>query len=125
MTVNDVLTLTKAGFTKDEIYRLANIENPANSSGDTPAASGAPAPAPAPATSGIKDSPAPAPAPATPANTADNPNNYVTMDELAELIKTIRMDNINILGGVAPADAPTVDDMIATIINPFDNKEVK
>lgn len=101
MNIDDILTLAKAGYTAEQISTLARGMNPA------PAKPAEPAPAPAES--------APAPAPAEPAP-AVNSN--------AELLNAIKGLETTIKGlAVATTSQPapkseTVDDIIASIINP-------
>lgn len=94
MNIDDILTLAKAGYTAEQISTLARGMNPA------PAKPAEPAPAPAPAE----------PAPAVNSN--------------AELLNAIKGLETTIKGlAVATTSQPapkseTVDDIIASIINP-------
>ena len=99
MTIDDVLALARAGYTRDEIAALTAPAAPA------PAAPAAPAPA-APA--------APAPAETAPA-WAEALNTSI-----AELTQRITAMN---LGGAIPAPQPqTVDAILAEIIAPQPKK---
>lgn len=107
MKLDDVLTLAKAGFTAEQI--AAMIKDQPAAAPAVPAqaapAPAAPEPAPAPA--------APAPAPARPADV--NEGYKEMMAAISDLSNTIKASNI--LGSSQP-EAPTVDDILAEIINP-------
>ena len=101
-TINDVLQLARAGFSRAEISKMLNMENPSHDKETNPA------PAPAPATA-----PAPAPAP----DPANDVTKYIAavggkLDALAAMLQ-----NSAILGSQQPAQE-TSDDIIAQIINP-------
>lgn len=107
MTLADILTLSKAGFTAAQIGALASTSAaPVAAPVTVPAT--APAPAPAPAT-------APAPAPATVPVTAP-------VNQYDEILKQLGVINNNMQSSaLTMATQPpekTVDDVIATIINP-------
>lgn len=98
MTLDDVLTLARAGFTAVQIAAI-------NSTMGTAPAAPAPAPAPAPA------APAPAPAPAAPAP-----------DQSAEILKQLgiisgQITAANIAGTQQPIPQ-TADQILAEIIAP-------
>ena len=91
--VDDILTLARAGFNAKQIAVLLQDNEPAP----------APAPVPAPA-------PAPAPAPETAENKVDP-----VAQRLDDIMKL--MQSSNILGSQQPKQE-SVDDVIASIINP-------
>ena len=109
-TINDVLQLARAGFSRAEISKMLNMENPSHDKETNPAPAPAPATAPAPA-------PATAPAPAPAPDPANDVTKYIAavggkLDALAAMLQ-----NSAILGSQQPAQE-TSDDIIAQIINP-------
>lgn len=108
MKIEDIIALAGAGFSKQDIIRIAGT-------GSTPAPAPAPiltpTPAPAPA-------PAPAPVPAqVPGNTQDVFNQRMgvldnRLDEITRLIQVGNLSNSQI------PEPPTTNDMLASIINP-------
>ena len=114
---NDILTLSKAGFTAQQIAGLSMIANQPTTpvvQQTVPAVPAVPAPAPAPAVPAVP-APAPAPAPAVPAPAVDQ--------VLAELQKlTGLMQNGNIAGSSMP-QPQTPEEILAEIINPPIKKE--
>lgn len=102
MKIEDIIALAGAGFSKQDIIRIAGT-------GSTPAPAPIPTPTPAPA-------PAPAPAP-VPGNTQDVFNQRMgvldnRLDEITRLIQVGNLSNSQI------PEPPTTDDMLASIINP-------
>lgn len=106
MKIEDIIALAGAGFSKQDIIRIAGT-------GSTPAPAPAPilTPTPAPA-------PAPVPVPAqVPGNTQDVFNQRMgvldnRLDEITRLIQVGNLSNSQI------PEPPTTDDMLASIINP-------
>ena len=102
MKIEDIIALAGAGFSKQDIIRIAGT-------GSTPA----PAPAPAPILT-----PTPAPVPAqVPGNTQDVFNQRMgvldnRLDEITRLIQVGNLSNSQI------PEPPTTNDMLASIINP-------
>lgn len=97
MKINDLVALANAGFTKDDIMKIAGaIEQPA------------PTPAPSPAT------PAPAPAPA--------PAQAPSPDPVAEMLGKLGVAVENLqkaaIGNSQQPQSEGVDDILAAIINP-------
>lgn len=105
MKVDEILTLLKAGYTRDEITAM-----------DAPATTSAPDPYPAPAD--------PAPAPADPAPAPAQPealNQFAGMltnmfNDFGNRMQTI-LQNANIAASEQPPEQ-NADDVIASIINP-------
>lgn len=98
MKIEDIIALAGAGFSKQDIIRIAGT-------GSTPA------PAPAPILT-----PTPAPAPATvPGQDVFNQRMGVLDNRLDEITKLIQIGN---LGNSQIPEPPTTDDMLASIINP-------
>lgn len=92
MTLDDILVLTRAGFTKDDIFKLTGTTAPAPE----------PIPAPTP-------EPAPAPAPAP----VDMAAEFAALRD--SIIEGIR--GANLANTQQPAQM-TADDVLASIINP-------
>ena len=103
-TINDVLQLARAGFSRAEISKMLNMENPSHDKETAPASAPASAPDSAPASAPASD----------PANDVMK---YIAavggkLDALAAMLQ-----NSAILGSQQPAQE-TSDDIIAQIINP-------
>lgn len=118
MEIKDIIALANAGFSKEEIERIAasSLAEPAADPAPAPDPSPAPASAPAP-------DPAPAPAPAPALAPAPEPAEGVSADQmLAEILglkKLIQENNIN--NSQMPAQlssAQQADAALASIINP-------
>lgn len=110
MKIEDIIALAGAGFSKQDIIKIAGT-----GSIPTPA----PAPAPAPIlTPTPASAPAPVPVPAqVPGNTQDVFNQRMgvldnRLDEITRLIQVGNLSNSQI------PEPPTTDDMLASIINP-------
>lgn len=110
MTLEQLLTLVSAGFTKADILALAQANNPAP----------APAPAPTPA-----QEPAPAPAPAQEPAPAPEKSETEKLIEalgttlggrLSALETAVHMQNLRQSGN--PQEPETADTILAHIINP-------
>lgn len=131
MTLEQIIALSQAGFTKQEILSVANL-TPQSTPQSTPQ------PTPQPTTTPIVTSlpgapqaahtptttPTPAPAQAqaqaqaqAPAQGTDSENGVLS--KLNELERLLLMGNVN---GSQMPEQTTADDMLAAIINPFDNK---
>ena len=106
MKIEDIIALAGAGFSKQDIIRIAGT-------GSTPAPAPAPILTPTPASA-----PAPVPVPAqVPGNTQDVFNQRMgvldnRLDEITRLIQVGNLSNSQI------PEPPTTDDMLASIINP-------
>lgn len=104
MKIEDIIALAGAGFSKQDIIKIAGT-------GSIPTPTPAPAPAPAPIQ-------APAPVPAqVPGNTQDVFNQRMgvldnRLDEITRLIQVGNLSNSQI------PEPPTTEDMLASIINP-------
>ena len=129
MTLEQIIALSQAGFTKQEILSVANL-TPQSTPQSTPQ------PTPQPTTTPIVASlpgapqaahtptttPTPAPAQAqaqAPAQAQGTDSENGVLSKLNELEKLLLMGNVN--GSQMPEQA-TADDMLASIINPFENK---
>lgn len=106
--ITEILTLAKAGFSKQEIAVLLSQNPP------TPAPTPAPVPAPVPA-----PAPAPVPVPAPAPNPAPNPAPVPAADQVNQRLDRIMelMQTNAILGSNQPKQE-TADDILASIINP-------
>lgn len=110
MKIEDIIALAGAGFSKQDIIKIAGT-------GSIPTPTPAPAPAPI-----LTPTPAPAPAPVpvpaqVPGNTQDvfNQRMGVLDNRLDEITRLIQVGN---LGNSQIPEPPTTDDMLASIINP-------
>lgn len=106
MRIEDIIALAGAGFSKQDIIKIAGT-------GSTPAPAPAPILTPTPASA-----PAPVPVPAqVPGNTQDvfNQRMGVLDNRLDEITKLIQVGNLN--NSQIP-EPPTTEDMLASIINP-------
>lgn len=110
MKIEDIIALAGAGFSKQDIIKIAGT-------GSTPTPTPAPAPAPI-LTPTPASAPAPVPVPAqVPGNTQDVFNQRMgvldnRLDEITRLIQVGNLSNSQI------PEPPTTDDMLASIINP-------
>ena len=108
MKIEDIIALAGAGFSKQDIIKIAGT-------GSIPTPTPAPAPAPI-----LTPTPAPAsvPVPAqVPGNTQDvfNQRMGVLDNRLDEITKLIQVGN---LSNSQIPEPPTTEDMLASIINP-------
>lgn len=103
LSIEDIVALSKAGFTASQIAELNAAPAPA----PAPAPEPAPAPAPAPA-----PEPAPAPAPQTAA-----PH---SVDDVLAAISGLSasIQNANLLQAQMPTEQKTAETILASIINP-------
>ena len=110
MRIEDIIALAGAGFSKQDIIKIAGT-------GSIPTPTPAPAPAPI-QTPTPASAPASAPVPAqVPGNTQDVFNQRMgvldnRLDEITRLIQVGNLSNSQI------PEPPTTDDMLASIINP-------
>lgn len=110
MKIEDIIALAGAGFSKQDIIKIAGT-------GSIPTPTPAPAPAPI-----LTPTPTPAPAPVpVPAQVPGNTQNVFNqrmgvldnrLDEITRLIQAGNLSNSQI------PEPPTTDDMLASIINP-------
>lgn len=110
MKIEDIIALAGAGFSKQDIIKIA---------GTGPIPTPSPAPDPAPIqTPTLASAPAPVSVPAqVPGNTQDVFNQRMgvldnRLDEITRLIQVGNLSNSQI------PEPPTIDDMLASIINP-------
>jgi hypothetical protein len=110
MKIEDIIALAGAGFSKQDIIKIAGTVS-------TPSPTPSPTPAPAPAPAPIQ-TPTPAPAPASapvPAQDVFNQRISVLDNRLDEITKLIQVGN---LSNSQIPEPPTTEDMLASIINP-------
>lgn len=104
MKIEDIIALAGAGFSKQDIIKIAGtVSAPAPAPIQTPASAPAPAPVPVPAQ--------------VPGNTQDVFNQRMgvldnRLDEITRLIQVGNLSNSQI------PEPPTTEDMLASIINP-------
>lgn len=110
MKVDDIMKLVDAGFTRDEILRLAG---PLSDPPFTPDAAAEPEPAAA----AVPEKAEPAPAPAAPAA----PDNSEVLAALKDLTNTIRKTSI-MRDTLQETERPSAVDILASVINPPNNK---
>lgn len=110
MTFEDIISLAKAGYTKDDIFRLTQAEAPANTE------TGTVKPAPQ-----LNGSNAPDPKPAAPAGDLAMTSMQAQIDALKQMMQINNMLTVN---QNAPKER-TIDDIFAEIINPpaLNNKD--
>lgn len=113
MKLEDILTLVKAGYTREEIAKLETPEPPAKpaSSTETPET---PKPAEAPVAPPAK-APEETPKPAAAPETTSNDQVLGAINALTAAIQKMNVQNASIPGG---GEELTPEDMIANIINP-------
>ena len=104
MTINDILSLSTAGWTKADIMAMAQGQAPAQAQAQAPAQAPAPAPAPEPA-----QPPAPAP----------------DLSQIMERINAIdtKIQNSAMMWQPAPQQKDNSFDVLAKIINPTPTKK--
>ena len=131
MTLEQIIALSQAGFTKQEILSVANLtpqSTPQSTPQPTPQPTTTPIVAPLPGAQQAAHTPTttPTPAPAqaqaqaqAPAQAQGTDSENGVLSKLNELEKLLLMGNVN---GSQMPEQTTADDMLAAIINPFDNK---
>ena len=110
MTIQEILALVAAGYTKEDIEKMEASADPAAPAPAPDPEPAAPAPAPDP------EPAAPAPAPAAPAD--NEPTMRDLMQSMAKLTSAIQANAI--AQSVVPGgnQGPTAEDAIAQIIRP-------
>lgn len=108
LSINDVIALASAGFSKNDIAALMNLGTDQNAPPATPPAP-SPAPVPAPAPITTPPAPAPSPAPAVPDYAAQ-------LAALAAKIDALSVPNAGTVGN--PPTVTSVDDIIRAAILP-------
>ena len=131
MTLEQIIALSQAGFTKQEILSLANLtpqSTPQSTPQPTPQPTTTRIVAPLPGAPQAAHTPTTTPAPAQAQAQAQAPaqvqaqgtdSENGVLSKLNELKKLLLMGNVN---GSQMPEQTTADDMLAAIINPFDNK---
>ena len=123
MELSEILSLVKAGYTKDEIAQMDSQNSPNSNPEPVPMAMPAPVPEPEPApvnepvAVAVPDA-QPVPA-SVPAQAEGQPSLSDIMKSIAHLTSAIQANaiaNSNIPGGIQ--NQPTAEDMIAEIIRP-------
>lgn len=128
MEVSEILSLVKAGFTKDEIVQMAAQNNPAPNpepvpvDNPTPPAKPEPAPVEQPVAVAVPE-PQPAPAP-VPAQPEGQPSLSDVMKSIAQLTSAIQANAIqtSIIPGGNP-NQPDASATLAEIIRPTRKKK--
>ena len=120
MVLNDILTLVKAGYTREEIAQMEQKETPNSNPEPVPAAIPEPAqnPEPIPAP---QDVPVPAPVPAAqPTPVQAEPTMAEIMQSIAKLTSAVQANAIaqSVIPGGLTQPTPTAEDMLAEIIRP-------
>ena len=113
---DDILALSKAGFTAQQIAALAQtVQQPAPSPAPQPAPASVPQPVPAPVPQPVP-APVPQPAPAP----VPQPVPAPAKDPILEAIQNLTgiVQNGNILQSQQPPKQQTAEDILANIINP-------
>ena len=120
MDAETILKLVNAGFTKEDIMGLGNVQTQTPAE-ETPA----PAPAPVPVLEVAEEPvavPAPAPIPApTPTPAQEQPSLSDVMHQIAKLTASIQANalaNTNIPNGADPRNGLTGENALAEIIRP-------
>lgn len=118
MKLEDILTLVKAGYTREEIAKLETPEAPA-ATATLPETPETPKPAeaqPTPPAKAPEKTPKPAAAPETPKPEATSNDQVLgAINALTAAIQKMNVQNASIPGG---GEEQTPEDMIANIINP-------
>ena len=121
MTVQEIIELTKAGWTKAEIIQLAGVPSaPKDEPKDTP-------PKETPPKEDAKETPPKETPP------AEAPKDITTDQKIMELITKLDQKVDNISSGIQKGNLQasrqpkqeTVEDALASVINPYLNKEEK
>ena len=124
MVLTDILTLVKAGYTRDEIAQMEQQETANANPEPVPEPTPAPAPEPIPAPHDVPvvpsvAQPAPAPVPA-PTNAQTEPTMAEIMQSIAKLTSAVQANAIaqSVIPGGVTQQTPTAEDMLAEIIRP-------
>ena len=118
MELTDILTLVKAGYTRDEIAQMEKPATPDPASVVKPVNDPAPTPQPAPAQV-VEPVAQPVPA-AQPAQQEAQPTMAELMQSIAKLTSAVQANAIaqSMIPGGANPQTPTAEDMLAEIIRP-------
>lgn len=114
MELNDILSLVKAGYTRNEIEQMERPGTPDAAPAIVPVEEPAQAPEPAPAQ---VVEPAPQP---QPAQQEAQPTMAELMQSIAKLTSAVQANAIaqSVIPGGANPQTPTAEDMLAEIIRP-------
>ena len=122
MELNDILSLVKAGYTREEIEQMARPANPDAVPVVEPVQEPAPTPQPAPAqvvepVAVPVAQPTPTPAPV---QQEAQPTMAELMQSIAKLTSAVQANAIaqSVIPGGANPQTPTAEDMLAEIIRP-------
>ena len=115
MNYEDIILLVKAGYTRDQIAAM-----------QAPAPTPAPAPAPAP-THTPAPAPAPAPAPTPAPEPTPSPTKPQGLEDLSQMLAAefAKLNDAIVKANLQQAQQPpqeSVDDILASIINPPQNQ---
>ena len=122
MELNDILTLVKAGYTRNEIEQMERPGTPDAAPVIVPVEEPAQAPQPAPAQV-VEPAAVPAAVPAPqpqPAQAQAEPTMAEIMQSIAKLTSAVQANAIaqSVIPGGVTQQAPTAEDMLAEIIRP-------
>ena len=120
MELNDILTLVKAGYTRNEIEQMDRTAVPNTVPTEQPVANPVPAPEPTEQTAQVVE-PAPVAVPvAVPTPTPAEPTMAELMQSIAKLTSAVQANAIaqSVIPGGATTSSPTAEDMLAEIIRP-------
>lgn len=126
MVLTDILTLVKAGYTRDEIAQMEQQETANVITVPVPAAVAEPKPNPEPIPA-PQDVPVPSPVPAPEAQptpvytqTQAEPTMAEIMQSIAKLTSAVQANAIaqSVIPGGVTQPTPTAEDMLAEIIRP-------
>lgn len=122
MELNDILTLVKAGYTRNEIEQMERPGTPDAAPAIVPVEEPAQAPQPAPAQT-VEPAAVPAAVPAPqpqPAQAQAEPTMAEIMQSIAKLTSAVQANAIaqSVIPGGVTQQTPTAEDMLAEIIRP-------
>lgn len=124
MELNDILTLVKAGYTREEIAQMEKPTNPNPAPVVEPTPTPAPVAAPTPApvvvpVAAPQPTQAPVPAP-QPTQAPAEPTMAELMQSIAKLTSAVQANAIaqSVISGGPNPQTPTAEDMLAEIIRP-------
>lgn len=122
MELNDILTLVKAGYTRDEIAQMEQQETPNVNPEPVPVAVAEPAQNPEPSSSQVVE-PVPTAVPVaqpTPTPAQTEPTMAELVQSIAKLTSAVQANAIaqSVIPGGLTQQTPTAEDMLAEIIRP-------
>ncbi len=120
MELNDILTLVKAGYTRNEIEQMERPGTPDPAPVVEPVAEPAQTTEPIPAPVDVPVAPAVPTAQPQPAQQEAQPTMAELMQSIAKLTSAVQANAIaqSVIPGGATPQAPTAEDMLAEIIRP-------